>query len=164
MKKEKEPIEKVVLERKINTNQTLVPRENVVQSEKVGSRRTNNGTVLLQNPTDIQKQLESGYDQSAYQPKVKLSDLKQSQAFDSSITEKKQKKPIAEEFHSKEDIAIVGISGRFPGADNVEDFWMNLIEEKDSVIEVPKDRWDADEIFSADSRAPHKSYSKVGGL
>ena len=32
------------------------------------------------------------------------------------------------------DIAIVGMSGRFPGARNVEQFWHNLAEGIDSIV------------------------------
>ncbi len=30
-------------------------------------------------------------------------------------------------------IAIIGMSGRFPGADNLEVFWKNLYEERDTI-------------------------------
>ncbi|MDK8180302.1 SDR family NAD(P)-dependent oxidoreductase [Paenibacillus sp. UMB4589-SE434] len=39
------------------------------------------------------------------------------------------------------DIAIIGLSGRYPGAENVNQFWDNLRNGKDSITEVPKDRW-----------------------
>ena len=42
------------------------------------------------------------------------------------------------------DIAVIGISGRFPDAEDVNQFWENLIAGKDSVREIPPDRWDAD--------------------
>jgi len=38
------------------------------------------------------------------------------------------------------DIAIIGMSGRFPEADNVEEFWENLISGRDSVRSPPKER------------------------
>ena len=38
-------------------------------------------------------------------------------------------------------IAIVGISGRYPGADSVEDFWQNLETGVSSVTELPRQRW-----------------------
>nr|WP_234025571.1 beta-ketoacyl synthase N-terminal-like domain-containing protein [Bacillus paralicheniformis] len=41
-----------------------------------------------------------------------------------------------------EPIAIIGMSGKFPKADNVDELWKNLVEEKDCISEVPKDRWD----------------------
>ena len=41
----------------------------------------------------------------------------------------------------KGDIAIIGMSGRFPGAANVEELWKNLLDKKNSIS-----RWTADEI------------------
>jgi acyl transferase domain-containing protein/enoyl-CoA hydratase/carnithine racemase/acyl carrier protein len=38
--------------------------------------------------------------------------------------------------------AVVGISGRFPHASDVEIFWKNLIEGRDCIDEVPPSRWD----------------------
>ncbi|RJF41182.1 SDR family NAD(P)-dependent oxidoreductase [Actinomyces sp. 2119] len=40
------------------------------------------------------------------------------------------------------DVAVVGMAGRFPGADDLETFWQNLVRGVDSVREVPTDRWD----------------------
>ncbi|KAA1240766.1 type I polyketide synthase, partial [Aquimarina sp. RZ0] len=42
----------------------------------------------------------------------------------------------------KEDIAIIGISGRYPGAATLEDFWENLKQGKDCITEIPIERWD----------------------
>ena len=41
----------------------------------------------------------------------------------------------------KGDIAIIGMSGRFPGAENVEQLWKNLLDKKNSIS-----RWSKDEI------------------
>lgn len=38
-------------------------------------------------------------------------------------------------------IAVIGISGRFPGADDVETFWNNLAAGRETVAEVPPGRW-----------------------
>ncbi len=40
------------------------------------------------------------------------------------------------------DIAIIGMAGIFPNAPNVDTFWQNLIESKDCISEIPKERWD----------------------
>ncbi|MFM9608161.1 SDR family NAD(P)-dependent oxidoreductase [Streptomyces niveiscabiei] len=56
-------------------------------------------------------------------------------------------------------IAVIGISGRYPGADTLDEFWRNLSEGRDSVTEVPVDRWDASEL--ADSG---RSSSRWGGF
>lgn len=41
------------------------------------------------------------------------------------------------------DIAIVGLAGRYPGAETVTEFWENLIAGTDSVTGLPADRWEA---------------------
>ena len=38
-------------------------------------------------------------------------------------------------------IAIIGLSGRFPGAKNAQQFWRNLAAGRCSITEVPADRW-----------------------
>ncbi|MFH8902656.1 SDR family NAD(P)-dependent oxidoreductase [Streptomyces coeruleorubidus] len=63
-----------------------------------------------------------------------------------------------------EPIAVIGISGRYPQADTLEEFWRNLAEGRDCVTEVPADRWDADALFDADPAAPGRSYSRWGGF
>jgi hypothetical protein len=40
------------------------------------------------------------------------------------------------------DIAIIGLSGRYPQSYNVKEFLENLFEGKDCITEIPKDRWD----------------------
>jgi len=41
-----------------------------------------------------------------------------------------------------EAIAIVGLSGRYPQADDLDAFWRNLVEGKDCIEEIPRERWD----------------------
>jgi acyl transferase domain-containing protein/acyl carrier protein/NAD(P)-dependent dehydrogenase (short-subunit alcohol dehydrogenase family)/ubiquinone/menaquinone biosynthesis C-methylase UbiE len=46
---------------------------------------------------------------------------------------------------AREPIAIIGLAGRFPGADDLDAFWRNLREGRDCVGEIPPGRWrDAD--------------------
>jgi polyketide synthase PksN len=40
------------------------------------------------------------------------------------------------------EIAIIGLAGRYPGAQNVQEFWQNLCTGTDSVSEIPHERWD----------------------
>ncbi len=62
------------------------------------------------------------------------------------------------------DIAIIGMSGRYPAAKNIQEFWMNLQEGKDCIVEIPKDRWEHSVYFDADKNKPGKTYSKWGGF
>ncbi|WP_328877600.1 SDR family NAD(P)-dependent oxidoreductase [Streptomyces sp. NBC_00299] len=43
-----------------------------------------------------------------------------------------------------QDIAVIGISGRYPHADDLDAFWAVLREGRDCVTEVPADRWKTD--------------------
>ncbi|HKP98382.1 MAG TPA: type I polyketide synthase, partial [Fibrobacteria bacterium] len=66
--------------------------------------------------------------------------------------------------HADESIAIVGLSGRYPEAPDLRRFWRNLRDGKDCIVEVPADRWDWREYFSADRHQPGRHYSKWGGF
>jgi len=68
-----------------------------------------------------------------------------------------------ERTRSVEDIAIIGLSCRFPGAANVDEFWENLLGGVDSVCDIPSDRWDVDKFYSPD-RQPGKMVSRSGGF
>ena len=61
-------------------------------------------------------------------------------------------------------IAIIGLSGRYPQAKNIKEFWENLKAGKDCVTEIPKDRWDANEYFDSNKGKLGKTYSKWGGF
>ena len=63
----------------------------------------------------------------------------------------------------REDIAIVGMSCRFPGAQNIDEFWDNLLHGVDSVTEIPSERWDIDRFYSKE-REPGKMYTREGGF
>jgi acyl transferase domain-containing protein len=44
-----------------------------------------------------------------------------------------------------DDLAVVGIACRFPGGSNsIDEFWSNLVEQRDCVRPVPNDRWNTD--------------------
>ncbi|MBM9839772.1 hypothetical protein JO861_24810, partial [Rhodococcus hoagii] len=49
--------------------------------------------------------------------------------------------------HGPEPIAIVGMSGVFPKAKDIEEYWKNLKAGVDCITEVPKDRWDWQEYY-----------------
>lgn len=64
----------------------------------------------------------------------------------------------------KKDIAIIGISCRFPGGiKNKNDYWQFLKEGKSGVQTVPADRWDAEAFYSPQNVAG-KIINKVGGF
>ncbi|MGZ5445522.1 MAG: SDR family NAD(P)-dependent oxidoreductase [Thermoanaerobaculia bacterium] len=63
-----------------------------------------------------------------------------------------------------EPIAIIGLSGRYPGAIDVEAYWNNLRDGRDSIVEVPRERWDWREYFGEDRNGNGRHSSKWGGF
>ncbi len=61
-------------------------------------------------------------------------------------------------------VAIIGMAGRFPEANSVDAFWENLASGRNSVTEVPADRWSIDEHYDVDESKRDKTYSKWGGF
>ncbi|HEV8485412.1 MAG TPA: beta-ketoacyl synthase N-terminal-like domain-containing protein, partial [Blastocatellia bacterium] len=60
----------------------------------------------------------------------------------------------------REPIAIIGIGCRFPGAQGAEGFWQLLCEGVDAITEIPRERWDVDEIPDE----PDKLNTRWGGF
>ncbi|MFJ5596271.1 beta-ketoacyl synthase N-terminal-like domain-containing protein, partial [Streptomyces noursei] len=66
--------------------------------------------------------------------------------------------------HRGEAIAVIGLSGRYPMADDLGEFWENLAEGRDCVTEVPRERWDHERFFDADASRAGGTYGKWGGF
>jgi hypothetical protein len=67
---------------------------------------------------------------------------------------------------SREPVAIVAMSCRFPGGVRTpEDLWRLLVEERDAVSEFPADRgWDAAALYDPDPDTPGTSNTREGGF
>lgn len=70
----------------------------------------------------------------------------------------------AVEKHTKEDIAIIGVSGRYPQAKSLDDLWANISGGKDCITEIPEDRWDYWQYYDEDKNRTGKSTGKWGGF
>jgi acyl transferase domain-containing protein/NAD(P)-dependent dehydrogenase (short-subunit alcohol dehydrogenase family)/acyl carrier protein len=69
------------------------------------------------------------------------------------------------EGRGREPIAIVGMACRFPGgADSPEDYWDLLLQGRDAVSEIPRERMDLDPVFDARPQIPGKTYSRWAGM
>ena len=63
-----------------------------------------------------------------------------------------------------DDIAIIGMAGLYPQADDVDVFWSNVLAGKDCVTEST-DSWLGDSsILDPDSDDPLKIYTRKGGF
>ncbi|MFJ6215669.1 SDR family NAD(P)-dependent oxidoreductase [Streptomyces sp. NPDC092296] len=72
--------------------------------------------------------------------------------------------PAGPDAPAGDEVAVIGLSARFPGADDVEALWRNLCAGTDSVGLIPPERWDVDDHFDPDRFAPRKTYSKWGAV
>ncbi len=89
-----------------------------------------------------------------------------------SFTEAKKEMPesrksIKKDNKTREPIAIIGISGRFPQAENLAEYWENLKEGKDCITEIPPERWEKEGFYHPDMKEAveqNKSYCKWGGF
>ncbi|MFD4600332.1 SDR family NAD(P)-dependent oxidoreductase [Streptomyces sp. NPDC058464] len=71
--------------------------------------------------------------------------------------------PAGDPRPSGRDIAVIGVAGRYPMAADLDRFWVNLLDGRDCVTEIPERRWRLAGFF-APERAAGRSYSKWGGF
>ncbi|MCP5008244.1 MAG: hypothetical protein GY941_30560, partial [Planctomycetes bacterium] len=75
--------------------------------------------------------------------------------------------PISFASNQSEPIAIIGISGIYPQAENLEEYWENLKNGKSCISEIPSDRWNWKDYYrpkSEQTGIARKPYSKWGGF
>ncbi|MCB0208358.1 MAG: SDR family NAD(P)-dependent oxidoreductase [Anaerolineae bacterium] len=85
--------------------------------------------------------------------------------FDSSA--RFQPKPEAvgyQQTAERSDIAIIGLSGRYPLAATLAEFWENLQASRNCIREIPLERWDYRRYYDPDQDHIGTSYSKWGGF
>jgi len=75
-----------------------------------------------------------------------------------------QPAPAVAAQRNDEKIAIVGMSGRYPGADDLDQLWRNLAQGRNSIREIPPERWDVDAYYDPTPGKPGKVYSKWLGM
>ncbi len=63
-----------------------------------------------------------------------------------------------------EPIAVIGLSGKFPKADNIDEYWELLVNKKDGITVVPKERWDIDKFYDPTPSTPGKIITRFGGF
>ncbi len=63
-----------------------------------------------------------------------------------------------------QEIAIIGMACRFPGAPDLESFWTLLAQGRSAMCEPPADRWSAQAVYSPVPKTPGRSYSRQAGF
>jgi len=61
-------------------------------------------------------------------------------------------------------LAIVGMACRFPGADNLDEFWQMLLDGGSGIAPLPQERLDRQLNFDPQKGVPGKTYCQVGGV
>lgn len=80
------------------------------------------------------------------------------------LSKKKNIEKTDQKFLRQENIAIIGMSGRFPGANDTEEFWKNISNGVCSIKEFPISRFDIGACYSDDIESNNTTYCKVGGM
>ncbi|PEM80838.1 hypothetical protein CN558_29895, partial [Bacillus wiedmannii] len=68
-----------------------------------------------------------------------------------------------EPMHNQE-IAIIGLNGRYPKSVTVDELWDNLRNGTSCISEIPSDRWNLEKYYEPGFPKEGKSYSKWGGF
>ncbi|ROO62112.1 acyl transferase domain-containing protein [Micromonospora sp. Llam0] len=63
-----------------------------------------------------------------------------------------------------EPIAIIGMAGRFPGADSIDEFWQLLVDGRDGVGAVPPRRWNGAALHDSDPMSTGTITTDQGGF
>jgi acyl transferase domain-containing protein len=61
-------------------------------------------------------------------------------------------------------VAIIGMACIFPGAPDLEAYWASILQGRDSVREVPAERWNIAQYYDNGEPRSGKSVSKWGGF
>ncbi|PXV95612.1 phosphopantetheine binding protein [Lachnotalea glycerini] len=75
-----------------------------------------------------------------------------------------RKEYVVSQNRTDTDIAIIGISGSYPEAENLEEYWENLKAGKDCITEIPLKRWDYHKYESEKKDEKGNIYAKWGGF
>ena len=77
---------------------------------------------------------------------------------------KKSQEDVSNKNIKDEAVAIIGMSGRFPGSPDLVQFWKNVDEMKDLISEIPTDRWDWKAYYGDPQNEKNKTKAKWGGF
>lgn len=61
-------------------------------------------------------------------------------------------------------IAVIGMAAVFPESENLQEFWEKIHQEANCIRDVPASRWNVDDYYDPDPKAPDKTYCKRGGF
>ena len=68
------------------------------------------------------------------------------------------------EANRHEPIAIVGMSCRFPGSPDVDNYWRLVDEGQDAISQIPSDRFDIERYYDPSPQTLGRTYARHGGF
>jgi len=76
----------------------------------------------------------------------------------------KSTQPTLEQKLQTTPLAVIGMSSIFPQAHNLQEYWDNILNKVDAIVDVPASRWKIDEYYDLNPAAPDKTYCKRGAF
>jgi polyketide-type polyunsaturated fatty acid synthase PfaA len=76
---------------------------------------------------------------------------------------KTTKPTLNQELHTTP-LAVIGMSSIFPQAHNLQEYWDNILNKVDTIVDIPASRWKIDEYYDPNPAAPDKTYCKRGAF
>lgn len=80
------------------------------------------------------------------------------------LGDSRNQSPAGQPKEGSKEMAIIGVSGKYPKSNSIMEFWQNLKSGNDCVTEIPKERWDVDKYFHPERNREDTSYCKYGGF
>ncbi|MGA0532809.1 amino acid adenylation domain-containing protein [Hansschlegelia sp. KR7-227] len=62
------------------------------------------------------------------------------------------------------EVAVIGLAGRYPGGEDLADFWRVLREGRSAIREIPPERWDWRDAFDEERGKEGSNYARYGGF
>ncbi|KAJ5806695.1 hypothetical protein N7474_010287 [Penicillium riverlandense] len=72
--------------------------------------------------------------------------------------------PITSQRGGSNLIAIVGMAGRLPGSESVEEYWQSLLDQKRFIREIPRERFDLDKWYGASGKEKNAILNRTGAF
>ncbi|MGO4790098.1 SDR family NAD(P)-dependent oxidoreductase [Paenibacillus sp. 2KB_20] len=120
-------------------------------------------TTIAELASYLEENYASKFKQSEAASVISVPDTASDPEFQSSFKRSPSGSNLSNNPATEGDVAIIGMSGRYPQARNLHEFWRNLQEGKDCISEIPKSRWEWKKMDGIKS-AGGKAMSKWGGF
>ncbi len=71
---------------------------------------------------------------------------------------------MSERMQPFQPLAVIGLGAILPDAPDAPSFWQNVLAGRDSIGEVPPERWRIEDHYHPDRAVPDRSYTKIGAF